>query len=83
MYLELRYCTHTPFHLSFILISQLQLDHIDTTGREGSLRGRKIYKIAPTPLTSLIWWRICLDEAQMVVLFLTLPFSLYPLLLLF
>ncbi|KAL4857890.1 E3 ubiquitin-protein ligase [Chlorella vulgaris] len=31
-----------------------------------TLRGRKKYHIMPTPLTRLRWWRVCLDEAQMV-----------------
>eukprot|EP00978_Attheya_sp_CCMP212_P004987 scaffold11001_cov52-Attheya_sp.AAC.1 len=30
------------------------------------LRKRKSYRIVPSPLTSIFWWRICLDEAQRV-----------------
>ncbi|GAB4820920.1 hypothetical protein N2152v2_007966 [Parachlorella kessleri] len=31
-----------------------------------ALRHRKKYEVIPTPLTRLRWWRVCLDEAQMV-----------------
>ncbi|KAK9810177.1 hypothetical protein WJX72_006177 [[Myrmecia] bisecta] len=31
-----------------------------------TLRRRKKYEVVPTPLTRLHWWRVCLDEAQMV-----------------
>lgn len=30
------------------------------------LRKRKRYRVVPSPLTSIHWWRICLDEAQRV-----------------
>jgi len=32
----------------------------------GSLRYRKRYRVVPSPLTSIRWWRVCLDEAQRV-----------------
>ena len=31
-----------------------------------NLRKRKRYRIVPSPLTMIKWWRICLDEAQRV-----------------
>lgn len=31
-----------------------------------SLRRRKIYRVVPSPLLSVDWWRVCLDEAQRV-----------------
>jgi E3 ubiquitin-protein ligase SHPRH len=31
-----------------------------------SLRRRKVYRVIPSPLQSIHWWRICLDEAQRV-----------------
>ena len=30
------------------------------------LRARKRYRVIPSPLTGIKWWRICLDEAQRV-----------------
>ena len=30
------------------------------------LRQKKKYRVTPSPLASMIWWRICLDEAQMI-----------------
>jgi hypothetical protein len=35
-------------------------------GSGKSMRFSKRYKVVPSPLTSLHWWRIALDEAQMV-----------------
>uniref|UniRef100_A0A7S4JPA2 Helicase C-terminal domain-containing protein n=1 Tax=Odontella aurita TaxID=265563 RepID=A0A7S4JPA2_9STRA len=34
------------------------------TGR--GLRKRKRYRVVPSPLTSIDWWRVCLDEAQRI-----------------
>ena len=34
--------------------------------RQKVLRYAKKYQKIPTPLTRLTWWRVCLDEAQMV-----------------
>lgn len=31
-----------------------------------SLRKRKRYRVVPSPLSSVTWWRVCLDEAQKV-----------------
>jgi len=31
-----------------------------------SLRKRKKYRVLPSPLVSIKWWRVCLDEAQRV-----------------
>ncbi|GAX16412.1 E3 ubiquitin-protein ligase SHPRH [Fistulifera solaris] len=31
-----------------------------------SLRRRKRYRVVPSPLQSIEWWRVCLDEAQRV-----------------
>jgi len=35
------------------------------TGRT-SLRKRKRYRVVPSPLSSIFWWRVCLDEAQRI-----------------
>ena len=37
----------------------------DNSNQQG-LRSRKRYRVNPSPLTSIKWWRICLDEAQRV-----------------
>jgi SNF2 family DNA or RNA helicase len=31
-----------------------------------SLRQRKLYRVVPSPLLPIHWWRVCLDEAQRV-----------------
>ncbi len=41
------------------------LNHIVEDNRY-SLRFDKKYKQLPTPLTHVLWWRVCLDECQMV-----------------
>jgi hypothetical protein len=45
-----------------------ELAHSDNqfleTGK--SIRRKKRYKVVPSPLNSIEWWRICLDEAQRV-----------------
>lgn len=35
-------------------------------GPNKALRRTKRYEVIPTPLTRITWWRICLDEAQMI-----------------
>jgi E3 ubiquitin-protein ligase SHPRH len=35
-------------------------------GQGRTQRYRKKHRVVPTPLTALRWWRVCLDEAQMV-----------------
>lgn len=47
-----------------------EFDYIDLphcNSAEGRrFRNAKRYSSVPTPLTCIEWWRICLDEAQMV-----------------
>jgi E3 ubiquitin-protein ligase SHPRH len=45
-----------------------ELYHSDNTFLESgkSLRYTKLYDVVPSPLDSIDWWRICLDEAQRV-----------------
>ncbi|XP_030929700.1 E3 ubiquitin-protein ligase SHPRH-like isoform X2 [Quercus lobata] len=41
----------------------------DSDRHEGDrclMRFQKRYPVVPTPLTRIFWWRVCLDEAQMV-----------------
>ncbi|CAB9529334.1 protein ligase SHPRH (Partial), partial [Seminavis robusta] len=48
---------------------QQDLGHSDknpfASGR-ASLRKRKRYRVVPSPLSTISWWRVCLDEAQRV-----------------
>jgi SNF2 family DNA or RNA helicase len=37
-----------------------------TADGASNLRKRKRYRVVPSPLTSIHWWRVCLDEAQRV-----------------
>ncbi|KAL7531502.1 hypothetical protein ACHAXR_007093 [Thalassiosira sp. AJA248-18] len=37
-----------------------------TKNEDPRLRSKKRYKVLPSPLTSVKWWRVCLDEAQRV-----------------
>lgn len=34
--------------------------------RRRVLRHAKRYRVVPSPLTQVKWWRVCLDEAQMI-----------------
>ena len=34
--------------------------------RQRTLRRPKRYRVVPSPLTQMLWWRVCLDEAQMI-----------------
>lgn len=47
-----------------------EIDHSDdnpfVSSARSYLRRRKPYVVLPSPLTSVKWWRICLDEAQRV-----------------
>jgi SNF2 family DNA or RNA helicase len=42
------------------------LYHVTDEKKKYSLRYEKKYKEIPTPLTRIKWWRVCLDECQMV-----------------
>ena len=51
------------------LRSEINIDISDGVGRAYAERARRYerkYEIVPTPLTRLNWWRVVLDEAQMV-----------------
>ncbi|VDN87298.1 unnamed protein product, partial [Brugia pahangi] len=39
---------------------------VEARPRLDSLRYGKRHRIAPTPLLAIEWWRVCIDEAQMV-----------------
>ena len=41
-------------------------DAADDCLARGNLRKRKRYRVVPSPLLSVMWWRVCLDEAQRV-----------------
>lgn len=40
--------------------------HRARPARSGSLRHEKIYKIELSHIMKICWWRVCLDEVQMV-----------------
>ncbi|WOK95874.1 hypothetical protein Cni_G04581 [Canna indica] len=49
-----------------ILKEDLSHDSDRHDGDRHFLRFQKRYPVVPTPLTRINWWRLCLDEAQMV-----------------
>ncbi|KAG9149766.1 hypothetical protein Leryth_021853 [Lithospermum erythrorhizon] len=49
-----------------VLKEDLSHDSDRHEGDRRSLRFEKRYRVIPTPLTRVFWWRLCLDEAQMV-----------------
>jgi E3 ubiquitin-protein ligase SHPRH len=40
--------------------------HLTTEDNQRSRRHKRVYDRSTTPLTHIRWWRVCLDEAQMV-----------------
>lgn len=40
--------------------------HFTKQAPQRSLRGKKVYKAKRSPLVDISWWRVCLDEAQMI-----------------
>lgn len=49
-----------------VLKEDLSHDSDRQDGDRHFLRFRKRYPVIPTTLTRIFWWRVCLDEAQMV-----------------
>ncbi|XP_042375333.1 E3 ubiquitin-protein ligase SHPRH-like [Zingiber officinale] len=49
-----------------VLKEDLSHDSDRHDGDRHFLRFKKRYPVVPTPLTRITWWRLCLDEAQMV-----------------
>jgi len=47
-------------------VSTLQSTGASVDVPNRALRRAKKYEVIPTPLTRMKWWRICLDEAQMI-----------------
>ncbi|XP_056169119.1 uncharacterized protein LOC115679829 isoform X5 [Syzygium oleosum] len=49
-----------------VLKEDLSHDSDRHEGDRRFMRYQKRYPVIPTPLTRIFWWRLCLDEAQMV-----------------
>ena len=57
---------HHDAHALAILEENTADGNVASVGSRRVLRHEKRYEIIPTPFTRLRWWRVCLDEAQMV-----------------
>ncbi|OQS02850.1 hypothetical protein THRCLA_04813 [Thraustotheca clavata] len=67
---EWRFCRASELSKFDVVLTTYETLRYDVyhvpTERTGSLRGEKKYRKVLSPLTHLFWWRICMDEAQLV-----------------
>lgn len=66
-FMHARYLNSADIVLVSFEAMRSDLGHVENSqASEAHLRRRKRYRITPSPLVSMLWWRVCLDEAQRV-----------------
>ena len=56
----------TTFSVLNTELAHCDNEYVLNSGNKKDFRSKKKYRVLPSPLNSIEWWRVCLDEAQRV-----------------